>query len=249
MKGPTIRRGARVGGGAILCPGIEIGEEAFVGAGAVVTKDVPPRTVVVGNPARVLREVPDDELLDDPEARRSASVRTTERRYATGGPRGAVSLTWRKYQPVGRAVAREPLARPGPRQPDAEVLPGEVVDRARPRPPERERHVGAGRRARARRRAAARAAARPRRRRPGRPRSRATPSRPGPSRRRAKRAVGAAAGVVVRLVARRAAGTGPASASIAPSRRGAPQPVYRVPARQRRRGIRSAASRRRPCAR
>ena len=43
MQGPTIRRGARVGGGAILCPGVEIGEEAFVGAGAVVTKDVPPR--------------------------------------------------------------------------------------------------------------------------------------------------------------------------------------------------------------
>jgi acetyltransferase-like isoleucine patch superfamily enzyme len=64
VKGPTIRRGARVGGGAILCPGVEVGEEAFVGAGAVVTKDVPPRAVVVGNPARVLREVPDDELLD-----------------------------------------------------------------------------------------------------------------------------------------------------------------------------------------
>lgn len=63
MKGPTIRRGARVGGGAVLCPGIEIGEEAFVGAGAVVTKDVAPRTIVVGNPARVLREVSEDELL------------------------------------------------------------------------------------------------------------------------------------------------------------------------------------------
>jgi acetyltransferase-like isoleucine patch superfamily enzyme len=63
VKGPTIRRGARVGGGAILCPGIEIGEEAFVGAGAVVTKDVPPRMLVVGNPARVLREVPAEELL------------------------------------------------------------------------------------------------------------------------------------------------------------------------------------------
>jgi acetyltransferase-like isoleucine patch superfamily enzyme len=63
IKGPTIRRGARVGGGAILCPGIEIGEEAFVGAGAVVTKDVPARKLVVGNPARVLRDVPDDELL------------------------------------------------------------------------------------------------------------------------------------------------------------------------------------------
>jgi acetyltransferase-like isoleucine patch superfamily enzyme len=63
VKGPTIRRGARVGGGAVLCPGVEIGEEAFVGAGAVVTKDVPPRVVVVGNPARVLRDVPPDELL------------------------------------------------------------------------------------------------------------------------------------------------------------------------------------------
>ncbi|MFO7572912.1 MAG: acyltransferase [Gaiellaceae bacterium] len=63
MKGPTIRRAARIGGGAILCPGVEIGEEAFVGAGAVVVKDVPPRAVVVGNPARVLRNVPEDELL------------------------------------------------------------------------------------------------------------------------------------------------------------------------------------------
>ena len=65
VRGPTIRRGARVGGGAVLCPGVEVGEEAFVGAGAVVTKDVPPRVVVVGNPARVLRDVPEDELLQD----------------------------------------------------------------------------------------------------------------------------------------------------------------------------------------
>src|SRR6266545_883652 len=63
MKGPTIRRAARIGGGAVLLPGIEVGEEAFVGAGAVVLKDVEPRTVVVGNPARSIREVPDEELL------------------------------------------------------------------------------------------------------------------------------------------------------------------------------------------
>jgi UDP-2-acetamido-3-amino-2,3-dideoxy-glucuronate N-acetyltransferase len=63
IAGPTIRRGARVGGGAILCPGVEIGEEAFVGAGAVVVNDVPPRVVVVGNPARVLRDVSAEELL------------------------------------------------------------------------------------------------------------------------------------------------------------------------------------------
>ena len=65
MKGPTIRRGARVGGGAILCPGIEVGEEAFVGAGAVVVADVPARAVVVGNPARKIRDVATDELLPE----------------------------------------------------------------------------------------------------------------------------------------------------------------------------------------
>jgi acetyltransferase-like isoleucine patch superfamily enzyme len=65
MRGPTIRRSARVGGGAVLCPGIEVGEESFVGAGAVVTKDVPPRMLVVGNPARVLREVTADELREN----------------------------------------------------------------------------------------------------------------------------------------------------------------------------------------
>ena len=63
VKGPTIRRGARIGGGAVLLPGIEVGEEAFVGAGAVVLKDVPARALVVGSPARQIREVPEDELL------------------------------------------------------------------------------------------------------------------------------------------------------------------------------------------
>jgi acetyltransferase-like isoleucine patch superfamily enzyme len=62
-RGPTIRRGARIGGGAVLLPGIEIGEEALVGAGAVVLADVPPCAVVVGNPARQIRDVPADELL------------------------------------------------------------------------------------------------------------------------------------------------------------------------------------------
>jgi acetyltransferase-like isoleucine patch superfamily enzyme len=63
VKGPTIRRGARIGGGAVLLPGIEVGEEAFVGAGAVVLRDVPARAVMVGSPARQIREVPDEELL------------------------------------------------------------------------------------------------------------------------------------------------------------------------------------------
>jgi acetyltransferase-like isoleucine patch superfamily enzyme len=65
IKGPTIRRGARIGGGAVLLPGIEIGAEAFVGAGAVVTKNVEPRMLVVGNPARVMRPVAEDELLEN----------------------------------------------------------------------------------------------------------------------------------------------------------------------------------------
>jgi acetyltransferase-like isoleucine patch superfamily enzyme len=64
-RGPTIRRGARIGGGAVILPGVEIGAEAFVGAGAVVLRDVPPRAVVVGNPARRIREVPDEELLEE----------------------------------------------------------------------------------------------------------------------------------------------------------------------------------------
>ena len=89
IKGPTIRRGARIGGGAILCPGVEIGEEAFVGAGAVVTKDVPPRVVVVGSPARVLRDVPEDELLEAELG--SLRVVDAERVQARGGPPRATS--------------------------------------------------------------------------------------------------------------------------------------------------------------
>jgi len=62
LRGPVLRRRCRVGGGATLLPGVEIGEEAFVGAGAVVTRDVPPRTLVVGVPARAVRELEPDEL-------------------------------------------------------------------------------------------------------------------------------------------------------------------------------------------
>ena len=63
-RGATIRRGARIGGGALLLPGIEIGEEVFVAAGAVVTKDVLARGLVMGGPARAVRSVPAEELLD-----------------------------------------------------------------------------------------------------------------------------------------------------------------------------------------
>ena len=56
LRPPVLRRGCRVGGGAVLTPGVEIGEEAFVAAGAVVTRDVPPRALVMGVPARVVRQ-------------------------------------------------------------------------------------------------------------------------------------------------------------------------------------------------
>jgi acetyltransferase-like isoleucine patch superfamily enzyme len=64
MRGATLRRACRVGGGAVLVPGVEVGEEAFVAAGAVVTNDVPARSVVMGVPARVVRQVPEDQLLE-----------------------------------------------------------------------------------------------------------------------------------------------------------------------------------------
>ncbi|HEX8085560.1 MAG TPA: DapH/DapD/GlmU-related protein [Solirubrobacteraceae bacterium] len=64
LAGAVLRRACRIGGGAVLVPGVEVGEEAYVAAGAVVTKDVPPRAVVMGVPARVVREVPDEDLLD-----------------------------------------------------------------------------------------------------------------------------------------------------------------------------------------
>lgn len=65
MRGATIRRGVRVGGGAHILPGIEIGEDAFVATAAVVTRDVPARKVVMGSPARVVRDVAEDELLEN----------------------------------------------------------------------------------------------------------------------------------------------------------------------------------------
>jgi acetyltransferase-like isoleucine patch superfamily enzyme len=64
LRGATLRRACRVGGAASLVPGVEVGEEAFVAAGALVTRSVPARAVVMGVPARVVREVSDDDLLE-----------------------------------------------------------------------------------------------------------------------------------------------------------------------------------------
>ena len=53
----TIKKGASVGANATILPGVTIGEKALIGAGAVVTKDIPDRAVVVGNPARIIRYI------------------------------------------------------------------------------------------------------------------------------------------------------------------------------------------------
>ncbi len=62
--GAMLRRACRVGGGSVLTPGVEVGEEAFIAAGAVVTKDVPARGVAMGVPAKVVREVAEEDLLE-----------------------------------------------------------------------------------------------------------------------------------------------------------------------------------------
>ncbi|SDW42709.1 transferase hexapeptide (six repeat-containing protein) [Marininema mesophilum] len=62
MRGPDVKRGARVGGGAILLPGVVVAAESFIAAGAVVHRDTEPATVYIGVPARSLRPVPKEEM-------------------------------------------------------------------------------------------------------------------------------------------------------------------------------------------
>jgi acetyltransferase-like isoleucine patch superfamily enzyme len=65
IRGCTVRRGARIGGGAHILPGIEIGAEAFIAAGSVVTRDVPAGKLAMGSPARVVKDVPAEQLLEN----------------------------------------------------------------------------------------------------------------------------------------------------------------------------------------
>jgi maltose O-acetyltransferase len=68
-SGAPIALGDNVwlGGGVIVCPGVTIGDDTVVGAGAVVTRDLPAGVVAVGNPARVLRPIGDADRIEIPE--------------------------------------------------------------------------------------------------------------------------------------------------------------------------------------
>lgn len=68
FRGITLRRGGRLGAGAVVLPGREIGSEGFAAAGSVVTHDVPPGEIVAGVPARRLRRVPPEQLLPEKES-------------------------------------------------------------------------------------------------------------------------------------------------------------------------------------
>lgn len=57
LVGPTVKKGAKIGANATILPGVVIGEHALVGAGSVVVDDVPDKAVVVGNPARVIKQI------------------------------------------------------------------------------------------------------------------------------------------------------------------------------------------------
>ncbi len=65
FKGVTVKKGGRIGAGSVTLPGITVGEDGLVAAGSVVTRDVPARTIVVGTPARVWRDVPVAQLLEN----------------------------------------------------------------------------------------------------------------------------------------------------------------------------------------
>ena len=59
LKGPIIRRRAKIGANVTILPGVVIGEDALVGAGSVVVRDVPAGAVVVGNPAKIIKKISD----------------------------------------------------------------------------------------------------------------------------------------------------------------------------------------------
>lgn len=65
FKGVTVKKGGRIGAGAIILPGKTINEEGLVAAGSVVTHDVEEKTIVLGSPAKKFKKVPEDQLLEN----------------------------------------------------------------------------------------------------------------------------------------------------------------------------------------
>lgn len=78
-SGSTFKKGCRVGGGVTLLPGVTIGKEAFIAAGSIVPRDVPPYQLVMGSPARAVRSVPEDELLFPREIKQDVRVDKTNK--------------------------------------------------------------------------------------------------------------------------------------------------------------------------
>jgi|LWDU01.1.fsa_nt_gi acetyltransferase-like isoleucine patch superfamily enzyme len=65
INGAKLRLGCAIGGGATICPGVEIGQEAIIGAGAVVTKNIPSRIIVIGNPAQKIKDVKQESFIQE----------------------------------------------------------------------------------------------------------------------------------------------------------------------------------------
>jgi acetyltransferase-like isoleucine patch superfamily enzyme len=79
----VVKKGASIGSSATLLCGITVGEKAIVGAGSVVTKDVPPNTIVAGNPARAIR------TINEGETKQSKEQTVTSKVIAQGARRKA----------------------------------------------------------------------------------------------------------------------------------------------------------------
>ncbi len=89
---PTrVKAGASIGSGATLLCGITVGENAIVGAGSVVTKDVPPNTIVAGNPARVLRKIRNSNLASEADENNSSGKKFFQR---SDEPNGKSFYSW-----------------------------------------------------------------------------------------------------------------------------------------------------------
>jgi UDP-2-acetamido-3-amino-2,3-dideoxy-glucuronate N-acetyltransferase len=65
FKGVTVRKGGRIGGGAVILPGLEIGADAIVAAGSVVTRNVPAKQIFAGIPAKYFKDTPEEQLLEN----------------------------------------------------------------------------------------------------------------------------------------------------------------------------------------